>query len=171
MHLDGRCRTLGLASSMTRYRYSPEELAAAVAQSVSIAGVMRILGIKPAGGSHFYLSTRIKRSGLDTSHFTGKGHNAGRELPRQPAEYFLKRFPAGSNRVGAKYLRRALLESGVPYQCALCDVADQWQGDRLVLHIDHRDGDSLNCERDNLRFLCPNCHSQTPTYCRRRSTQ
>ena len=154
---------------MTRYRYTPEELAAAVEQSISVAGVMRVLGIKPAGGSHFHVSTRIKRSGVDTSHFTGKGHNAGRDLPRQPAEYFLKRLSPGSNRIGAKYLRRALLESGVPYRCAACNLGDTWQGADLVLHIDHHDGDPLNCERENLRFLSPNCHSQTPTYCRRRT--
>jgi len=153
------------------HRYTDEDLAAAVAQSISIAGVLRILGIKPAGGSHFHISKRIKNAKLDTSHFTGQGHNAGRQLPRQPAEYFLRRLPVGSNRIGAKYLRRALIEVGVEYRCALCNLAASWQGRDLVLHIDHKDGDALNCLQENLRFLCPNCHSQTPTYCRRGSTQ
>ena len=154
---------------MTKYRYTDEDLAAAVAQSISVAGVLRILGIKPAGGSHFHVSKRIKKSGIDTSHFTGQGHNAGRHLPRQPAEYFLRRLPAGSNRIAAKYLRRALLEVGVTYRCAVCHLGDSWQGRELILHIDHKDGDPLNCLLDNLQFLCPNCHTQTPTYCRRRS--
>ena len=154
---------------MTKYRYGDEELATAVAQSVSIAGVMRLLGIKPAGGSHFHISKRIKRAGLDTSHFTGQGHNAGRDLPRQPAKYFFKKLAPGSNRISAKYLRRALLEVGMAYQCANCHLGNSWQGRELVLHVDHRDGDPLNCLLENLRFLCPNCHTQTSTYCRRRT--
>jgi len=56
------CHTRALAWGMTKYRYTDEQLAAAVAQSTSIAGVLRILGIKPAGGSHFNISKCIQRS-------------------------------------------------------------------------------------------------------------
>ncbi len=54
-----------LRSGMPRTsRYSDADIAAAVATSVSIAEVMRKIGMKPAGGSHFHLSKRIKRLGL-----------------------------------------------------------------------------------------------------------
>ena len=70
-------------------RYSDADIAAAVATSVSIAEVMRKIGMKPAGGSHFHLSKRIKRLGLDTSHFTGRGHGRYRPNPRKAAAEFL----------------------------------------------------------------------------------
>jgi 5-methylcytosine-specific restriction endonuclease McrA len=35
---------------------------------------------------------------------------------------------------------------------------------RPPLEIDHIDGDCTNAKRENLRVLCPNCHSLTPTW-------
>ena len=49
-------------------------------------------------------------------------------------------------------------------KCSLCGVHNSWQGKELVLQIDHIDGDSDNNVPNNLRLLCPNCHSQTETY-------
>ena len=43
-------------------------------------------------------------------------------------------------------------------------LAGQWQGETLTLHVDHINGDFHDNGIENLRFLCPNCHSQTPTF-------
>jgi hypothetical protein len=51
------------------------------------------------------------------------------------------------------------------YNCRLCNQSGIWKKKKLVLHLDHIDGDSDNNYPRNLRLLCPNCHSQTPTYC------
>lgn len=156
---------------MTKYRYTDDELASAVAQSVSIAGVMRLLGIKPAGGSHFNISKRIKRAGLDTSHFLGKASNKGGRFPRlAPSEILVKRNP-DLPRTKPRLLRRALVEVGVPAKCDECQTTESWMGQRLVLYIDHVDGNAWNNEFSNLRFVCPNCHSQTSTYCRQESSR
>ena len=58
-------------------KYTEEMLREAVGCSTSVAGVLRALGVRPTGGSHAHLSRRIKRAGIDTSHFTGRAHNAG----------------------------------------------------------------------------------------------
>ncbi len=49
------------------------------------------------------------------------------------------------------------------YKCEFCDMF-KWLGKNLVLQVDHIDGNPDNNFPDNLRLLCPNCHSQTPTY-------
>jgi 5-methylcytosine-specific restriction endonuclease McrA len=61
-------------------------------------------------------------------------------------------------------LRRAMIESGILHQCANCGCPPVWMGKPLVLEIDHISGDWSDNERSNVRFLCPNCHSQTPNY-------
>lgn len=48
-------------------------------------------------------------------------------------------------------------------KCSVCGITD-WNGESLVLEIDHTDGDAYNNRPENLRLICPNCHSQTPTY-------
>ena len=55
-------------------------------------------------------------------------------------------------------------------KCSLCGLGDSWNGKALTLQLDHIDGDNLNNEISNLRIICPNCHTQTPTYCRNKNT-
>ena len=51
-------------------------------------------------------------------------------------------------------------------KCSECGISNEWNGKLLSLQLDHIDGNSDNNLLDNLRLLCPNCHSQTETYCR-----
>jgi hypothetical protein len=48
--------------------------------------------------------------------------------------------------------------------CSVCSLSAHWHGQFLSLHVDHVDGNSKNNMPDNVRLLCPNCHSQTDTY-------
>jgi len=57
--------------------------------------------------------------------------------------------------------RRVLEEQG--YKCNRCGLAE-WQGIKLSLEVDHKDGNTANNQRENLEGLCPNCHSITPTW-------
>jgi len=48
-------------------------------------------------------------------------------------------------------------------KCCKCGI-DSWMNEPISLEIEHKDGDSSNNKEENLELLCPNCHSQTPTY-------
>jgi len=62
-----------------------------------------------------------------------------------------------------RHIRRAMIESGVPCECAECELS-RWRGRKLTLELDHIDGDPTNNVIENLRLLCPNCHSITETW-------
>jgi hypothetical protein len=151
-------------------KYTREILETAVRQNYSMAGVLRSLGLKLAGGSHTHISRRIKALGIDTSHFLGQGSNRGPDhrgpKPLTCEQVFVLR--KSGNRQKARILRKALLESGRTYRCEGegCPLIDEWLGKPLVLHVNHKNGDWLDDRAENLEFLCPNCHSQTSTYCR-----
>jgi hypothetical protein len=51
------------------------------------------------------------------------------------------------------------------YECLVCNNKGEWNNIPLVLHLDHKNGNNRDFRFKNLRFLCPNCHSQTETYC------
>lgn len=52
--------------------------------------------------------------------------------------------------------------------CFLFDMAEpEWAGKPIKLHLDHVNGIRNDHRLPNLRWLCPNCHSQTVTYCGR----
>lgn len=48
-------------------------------------------------------------------------------------------------------------------KCIICNISE-WLGTPITLEVDHIDGDNSNNSRENLRALCPNCHSQTETW-------
>lgn len=75
------------------------------------------------------------------------------------------RFDSGkSNHMSNLAIKRILLDHhGRGNSCEICNITD-WQGNAIVFELDHIDGDNFNNTLDNLRFLCPNCHSQTKTF-------
>jgi 5-methylcytosine-specific restriction endonuclease McrA len=160
-----------VGSPRTRTGWTDDDLAAAVAASDSVSEVSRRLGYTPNGGVHRMIVGRIRTSGLDTSHFTGTRWARGRILPRKtiPLEEILVER---STYRGSSKLRRRLIASGfLEAKCSNCGL-DSWLGRALPLHLDHVNGDHTDNRLENLRILCPNCHSQTDTWCgvdRRRS--
>jgi len=61
-------------------------------------------------------------------------------------------------------VRRVIIkDSLIPYKCGECGISE-WNNRKLALHLDHINGKNSDHRLENLRFLCPNCHSQTETY-------
>ena len=63
----------------------------------------------------------------------------------------------------SKFVKKHILEQQ-QNKCAICQLDSIWNGKPLTLQLDHIDGNCLNNNRNNLRCLCPNCHTQTETY-------
>ncbi|MFE5582905.1 HNH endonuclease signature motif containing protein [Kitasatospora sp. NPDC056531] len=148
--------------------YTRELLQEAVAVSHSVAGVVRYLHKRQAGGTQAHIGRRIKALGIDTSHFTGQAHARGKRLPtRIPAAQLLVQRPAEAKRLPGSRIRSALAELGWPELCESCGTGPEWCGQPMTLEVDHINGDWSDNRPDNLRLLCPNCHAVTDTYCGR----
>lgn len=77
-------------------------------------------------------------------------------------EYIIRN--AGKRHARANIRKKVLARDMVPYRCAECGNEGEWRGTPLILRLDHKDGNGGNHALHNLRFLCPNCDSQQPTY-------
>lgn len=144
-------------------RYTPDSLGQAISASRSWSDVARYFSLKDSGGgSRAHLQGLAVKWEISTSHFTGQSWNRGTvSSAKVPAMQVLM---LGTTVRPTAQLRRALLEIGRLHQCEECGIGPVWNGKRLVLHIDHRSGNRLDNQPPNLRFLCPNCHSQTDNF-------
>jgi hypothetical protein len=153
---------------MPNRKYTYEVLSRIVESSLSYAEVLRRLGLKQAGGSQTNIKRLVKEYGISTDHFLGRLRNRGnshRGGPRKAAaeEILILRDPLAAPERAVR-LRRAMIETGIPYCCSMCRIEPRWNGKSLLLTVDHINGSRNDNQIENLRFLCPNCHSQTPTF-------
>ncbi|MFI0938916.1 HNH endonuclease signature motif containing protein [Streptomyces sp. NPDC021020] len=150
-----------------RARHTESRLREAVAAATSVKDVVRRLGINPVGGNHAHISRRIAAYGIDTGHF--RRTPGRRPDPDGPGPLRLR--TPGEGRTPGTRLRQALLAAGVPERCAMCGTGPEWNGRPLVLEVDHVDGTWWDNRPENLRLLCPNCHTVTDTYRGRKRRQ
>jgi hypothetical protein len=148
--------------------YSKSRLADAVAQSKSIYQVLDNLGLKKNGGNHSQVKRWINKHGLDTSHFLGCRVNSGSSHIGGPRKLLPDEVLVANRTKTLKEsvirLRRALDAIGRPRICRDCGVGEVWNKKPLTLQIEHINGNNLDNRRENLTYLCPNCHTQTLTW-------
>lgn len=83
------------------------------------------------------------------------------ESQRIPLEDILKGLYPFYSR---KHLKTRLLIEGIKKnECEECGLTE-WRGKEIVCQLDHIDGNASNHKLENLKILCPNCHSQTETH-------
>ncbi len=148
---------------MNTLKYTKEVLEAALLSSETKKEFYQKLGVRKSGSCMANIRRRLKEYGLDISALKNQTTKGISPVNRkQPQEYL--RIYDTEWQVASIKLRTALLSIGREYRCEHCKLSNEWNGKELKLHVDHINGDRKNCLATNLRFLCPNCHSQTETY-------
>lgn len=144
------------------YSLSDREFCSLIASKYSYSDVLRALDLGTRGGSSVdILKRRIDELGCSTEHFSKHKSEKVLQLRRDLNEILVE----NSSYLNTSSLKQRILKAGLlEYKCALCGNEGRWQGRNLVLQLDHINGIYNDHRLNNLRFLCPNCHSQTDTY-------
>lgn len=142
------------------YSVSDQEFIKIVENSHSYSDCLKALGLSSNGGSSTdVLKERIRSLGCSTDHF--RGRNGGTANRRYSLDQILVKDSTYKNipRLKERLIRESLLE----YKCQICGISE-WQNKPISLQLDHINGCNTDNRLENLRLLCPNCHSQTDTY-------
>ncbi|MEJ2745422.1 MAG: HNH endonuclease signature motif containing protein [bacterium] len=144
--------------------WTEQELRQAVKKHTSTRQVIAALGLREAGGNYSQIKKYFKIYKIDTSHFTGQAWNKGLcgiGKPRTSLDDILKK---DSYYQSFKLKKRLFLAGLKPKHCEKCGWDKISKDGRLPLELDHINGDSRDNRLENLRILCPNCHSLEPTH-------
>ena len=145
-------------------KWTESRLRKVAKESFSIRQVISGLGLVPAGGNYVQVQKYLLKLRIDTSHFKGRGWNKGLKgigVYRISLDQAL----TPHSTYQSHKLKKRLFAAGLKKpRCELCDWAKTTSEGRLPLELDHINGDRQDNRLENLRILCPNCHSLQSTH-------
>ena len=144
---------------MKKRSWTNKQLGAAVKECFSYRKVLSKLGLCEAGGNYTQIKKYIAECGFNTKHFKGKGWNAGLKGGYKPRASLKIILVKGSNFQSFKLKRRLLKEKLKPQCCEECGWKKISGDGRIPLELHHINGDGKDNRLENLKILCPNCHS------------
>lgn len=140
--------------------YTEEQFRMAIAESKTIKESLNKLGLGIGGGNYPSFHQLVVEFNIDISHF--KGAMPPNAINKRPIEDYFNGTPTNGS---YSFKKRLIVEGFFKEKCSICEL-EKWRGKKIPLELDHINGDRHNNKLENLRLLCPNCHAQTPTYCR-----
>jgi 5-methylcytosine-specific restriction endonuclease McrA len=145
--------------------WTDEQLVIAVKDSFSYRSVIIKLGLVPAGGNYDQIKVRIKELTLDDNHFTGSRWNVGERRKQTRYGVPLEELLVVDSTFQSHKLKTKLFTHKLKKpQCELCEWNEQSIDGRIPVELDHINGVHTDNRIENLRILCPNCHSLQPTH-------
>lgn len=145
------------------YECTDEQFVNLIKNSANIAEVLFKLGYTVKGNSWGYSQVKQRMTDLNLSSANFKGKNAYYETNKEREISPDKLFRINCKHTRTVLRRNIIRNNLLPYKCAICGIS-KWNNKTLSLELDHINGMNNDNRLENLKFLCPNCHSQTTTY-------
>lgn len=142
---------------------SKEELQELINSNTSINAILKQLNVNSNGsGAYKTFKNHCKRLHVDVPFYKNNGNAViGPKISLDEILVENSTYQNGT-RLKIRLVREGILE----YKCygENCTVGSEWKGKPIVLQLDHKNGIHNDNRKENIRFLCPNCHSQTGTF-------
>lgn len=148
--------------------YTDDELLNLAENSKSFYDFLTKLGIFANGGSDYKFHRKYFKNRNLNFNFLGQSkkaiivHDENNRIRRRytNAEMFVENCDVERSSIKKRIIQDKL----IPYKCQRCNNNGVWNGEKLSLQLEHINGINNDNRLENLCFLCPNCHSQTPTF-------
>jgi Zn finger protein HypA/HybF involved in hydrogenase expression len=141
-------------------KWNFKQLKPLIDSSNSKAEILEKMGLSLNAGNYGTLKRYFEKYNIDNDLYKGNIKRNANRVKYSDSEVFCKNSQYNSAHLKNRVLKSELLE----YKCVQCGNEGEWNGKKLVLQIDHINGVNTDNRIDNLRFMCPNCHSQTETF-------
>ena len=175
--LKNRCLKLGITPPTTkpqrtgdkliRKNTTEESIKLGCANNFSRAGLLRSVGLISTGANVRWVEKQLTQLKINTDHWTGSAHLRNKTHNWGVKTSLDNILVKNSSYTSSHRLKNRLIsEKGWLEKCSIC-LLTEWCEGKISFHLDHINGISDDNRLENLRLLCPNCHSQTPTYCGR----
>lgn len=103
----------------------------------------------------------LSANNISISHFKGQSINKGKTLG---FKFPLNDYLSNKRKIKSHNLRLRLIQEKIlEYKCDIC-LLTEWNNKPITLQLDHKDGNHFDNSLENLRLLCPACHSKTSTF-------
>lgn len=143
-----------------------------ILESKTFAEIARKMNKVPGSGFNDRLRNYCKKYNISIDKFNQKAEQKNTKGTKTTQKYTIEEILVENSPATRKTLRDYLAKYSIlEYKCALCGNIGEWNGQSLTLQIDHINGINNDNRKENLRWLCPNCHSQTPTYTGKNKTK
>lgn len=158
-----------------RRSYTEEQFRKVIAENNSAnAALLALNAFSKIVGRRTFRQT-IETLEIDTSHWAKKPKpSLPEEKKNKGKDFWFKQQPISLEELlveksdyNTNNLKKRLIKANYfEYKCSVCEI-DSWLGKPLVLRLDHINGINNDHRLENLRLICPNCDSQSPTFCGR----
>lgn len=149
---------------MRKKTWNKDDLKKAIESSLSLRQVIHKLGLVEAGGNYDQIKKYIKEYNFTTQHFTGRGWRKDKTFATTWRKNLNEILILDSDVQSFKLKNRLIIEGLKERACEMCGWCEMASDGRIPVELDHVNGDKRDNRIQNLRILCPNCHSLQSTH-------
>lgn len=131
----------------------------------SINEICKILNYRATNQRYKQIRNILTKYSIDTSHFGETENEYNQDFQKCS---ILEKLARGSQITSSKIRDQLISEGLKEHRCERCKNTE-WEGFPIPLQLHHIDGNHENNSFENLQLLCPNCHSLTDTFCRKKT--